>query len=196
MKKKMSIVVMARPRCAAGARGAKPVHLRANAAFAACLESSVAAFGRTGHPVVMDVGEPDPINGADLVVGDDTEMTRLLEGGTADLASAVDLGYLPWVARARRAGVSAQSIRPGSAWPCWADAWAPRPPVGVALGPAAVRRSARPRRAARARWALVPRSLAGAGTQRPAPVRPLVATAAVIPASRVPRGHARRCFPS
>jgi len=176
--------------CTASAHGAEPLQLRTNAAFAACLESTVAAYNRTGHPVVIDVGEPDPIEGADLVVGDDTEMTRLLEGGTADVQNAVDLGYLPWVLVAPK-GVSAQSMPPGERLAVFggrvngdAREWASK------LGPAAIRLSGDRAELAGARWALVPRSLAGAGTQRATTVRPLVAVAAVVVGS--PRaGEAR-----
>jgi len=181
--RRLSVVALmgAAPLLAASAAGAaEPVHVRANAAFAACLESSIAAFNRTGHQAVLDVGDPDPINGADLVVGDDSEMVRLLEGGTADLRGAVDLGYLPWVL-VSPGGVSAQSMPPeetlsvlGGRAGTEARAWA------SALGPARVRLTRDPALLTAARWALVPRSLAGAGTQRPAAVHALVATASVI----------------
>src|SRR5262245_64457832 len=84
---------------ALAASGAPRVlHVRTNAAFGACLAPAVEAFNRTSPvPAAIVTADPDPPQDADLVVGDDQEMTRLLEGGTADLASSFDLGYLPWV---------------------------------------------------------------------------------------------------
>jgi hypothetical protein len=169
---------------------AEPVHVRANAAFAACLEPAVSAFNRTGQRAVVDVGDPDPAPGADLVVGDDTEMTRLLESGRA--AGAVDLGYLPWV-MVSPAGASAQSMPPEESLAVFAGrAGAEARQWASGLGPARVRLSRDRALLASARWSLVPRSLAGAGARRAVELRPLVATAAVIKGS--PRAAAARAL--
>ena len=169
------------------------VRVRASAAFAPCLAPALDAFTRaTGVPVVLTAADPDPPQDADLVVGDDVEMTRLLEGGTAELASAVDLGQVPWV----------MVVPEGS--PVGSVAAFATEPVAVLGG-----RAGREARAAlgtlsaqrlevttdagdlrRARHALVPRSLAGAGERRPSAVRPLVATAALLAGS--PRNAAAR----
>jgi hypothetical protein len=176
----------------AGPAGAAEVRLRANAAFAPCLAPAVEAFNRAGATrAVIDVGDPDPTQGADLVVGDDLEMTRLLEGGTADMAGARDLGTLPWVMVAP-AGGTARAL-----------AAAPEPVAVMAgragrharealggLGAVQLRVTADASEMSRARYALLPRSLAGQGTHTRADVRPLVATAAVITAS--PRAAAAR----
>jgi hypothetical protein len=157
------------------------LHVRANAAFSACLAPAVQAFNRTSPiPAVLVTGEPDPPLDADLVVGDDVEMTRLLEGGRADLAGAADLGYLPWVAVVP-AGADASALAASAG------------PISV-LGGAAGREARESLRAVapqrlrveregealrHAAYALVPRSLAGPGEHRLANVRALVATAAV-----------------
>ena len=171
---------------AATSHGAPAVmHVRANAAFTACLAPAVEAFNRSSPvPAALVAGEPDPPLDADLVVGDDAEMTRLLEGGAAELATAVDLGYLPWVTVVPM-GADARSLSTA--------------PDGVAVLGGRAGREARAflgslpadrlrveRDGAllgRAAYALVPRSLAGPGEHRPARVRPLVATAAVITGS-------------
>jgi len=172
------------------AAAAELVHVRANAAFAACLEPAVSAYNRTGHKVVVDVGEPEPLNGADLVVGDDTEMTHLLEGGTADLRGAVDLGYLSWVL-VSPAGAGAQSMPPEESLAVFGGrAGAEALEWASGLAPSRVHLSRDRRELASARWALVPRSLAGPGAHRPAALRALVATAAVITGS--PRAAAAR----
>jgi hypothetical protein len=163
-----------------------PLHVRANEAFAPCLRPALEAFSReSGFGVVIDVGEPDPPRGADVVVGDDSEMTRMLEGGVADLGSAFDLGALPWVV----------VVPPGSP-PGALSALAPGrvAVLGGAAGRAAreslqgtsaeglaVSRDAAELRAAR--HALLPRSLAGPGEHRPSRVRPLIATAALVAGS-------------
>jgi hypothetical protein len=160
--------------------------VRASEAFAPCLGPALQAFTReSGVNVVLDVGEPDPARGADVVVGDGSEMTRMLEGGVADVDSAFDLGTLPWV-------VVVPAGSPAGAWSALA------PDRVVVLGGAAgrgARASLQGLSAERlvvsrdtaelrgASHALVPRSLAGAGERRPSSVRPLVATAALVTAS-------------
>lgn len=75
-----------------------PLRVRASEAFGPCLVPALEAFSaESGLPTMLDLNEPDPPGEADVVVGDDSELTRVLEGGAADLASAFDLGYLPWV---------------------------------------------------------------------------------------------------
>jgi hypothetical protein len=159
------------------------LHVRANEAFAPCLGPALQAFSReSGLSVVVDVGEPDPPRGADVVVGDDSEMTRMLEGGVADLATNFDLGALPWVL----------VVPTGSP----AGALSALAPERVAVLGGAAGRAARsslqgvsPERLRVSRdagelrsapYALVPRSLAGPGEHRPSSVRPLIATAALI----------------
>lgn len=168
----------------APAAGATPLRVRASPAFAACLEAPIAAFnGSSGARAVLHAAEPDPPRDADLVVGDDLEMTRLLEGGIA--GGAFDLGYLPWVTVVPRGSsadvaLAAQGERVAVlGGRAGREARASLGTVGA--GRVRVTRDVAELRAAR--HALVPRSLAGEGEHRPSPVRPLVATAAVIAGS-------------
>ena len=72
------------------------LHVRASAAFVPCIAPIVETFNRTsGRRAVLDEGSPAPVGDADVVIGDDAEMTRLLEGGAASLATSVDLGPMP-----------------------------------------------------------------------------------------------------
>ena len=168
---------------AAAAASADEVHVRTSAAFAPCLAPALDAFTRaTGMRVVVTVAEPDPPLDADVVVGDDSEMTRLLEGGTADLSSAFDLGYVPWVLVSPAPGdATASEAGPvavlGGAAGREAREWLGKNghgAVGVMRDGAEL---------GRARRALVPRSLAGRGETRATGVRPLVAVAAAIAGS-------------
>lgn len=162
---------------------AEALRVRTSEAFAPCVRPVLDAFSRErALPAVLDLGTPDPPRGAALVVGDDSEMTRLLEGGRADVSTAVDLGYVPWVS----------VMPPGS--PVRALAGLTDGRVAVLGGPAG--RVARESlgglpaerllvskdaaELARAPYALLPRSLAGPGEHRRADVAPLVATAAVV----------------
>jgi len=162
------------------------VHVRASAAFAACLAPAGDAFTRaTGVSVVLTAAEPDPPGDADLVVGDDLEMTRLLEGGRAEVSTAVDLGQVPWVL-----------VLPADA-PADVAAAAAMGPIAVlagragreareslaSLGPDRIALSRDRAELERAPRALVPRSLAGPAGRRPSPVRPLIATAALVSGS-------------
>lgn len=168
------------------AAATEPVRVRASAAFAACLGPALDSVARAaGVPVVLVTAEPDPPQDADLVVGDDLEMTRLLESGTAEVASAVDLGQVPWVTvvpeGAPRGSLSAFATDPVAVLGGRAGREARASLGTLSAGRLAVTSDAAQLR--RARYALVPRSLAGTGERRASEVRPLVATAALIAAS-------------
>jgi hypothetical protein len=161
------------------------VLVRASPAFAPCLEPALAAFSReSGVRATLEVGEPDPPAGADLVVGDDSELTRLLEGGTADLATATDLGYLPWVLvvpAGTPAGVAAATAAADQLTVLGGRLGREaRAALGGRLAGQRLRVSNDREELRSARFALVPRSLAGPGERRPAGVRSLVAVAAVV----------------
>lgn len=163
--------------------GRATVHLRTNEAFAPCLGQAVEAFSReSATNVVIDLGDPDPPRSADLVVGDDSELTRLLEGGAADLGTSFDLGYLPWVvvvpAGSPVGEVSA--IAPGQVSVMGGRAGREARESLRGMTPDRLRLSRDAGELRAAKYALVPRSLAGAGQHRRAEVRPLVATAALI----------------
>ncbi len=163
----------------------REVRLRASLAFAPALEPALAAFSReTGVAARLEVGEPDPPGDADLVVGDDSELRRLLEGGTADLATATDLGYLPWVLvvpAGSPADVTAAMAATDSLTSLGGRIGREaRAVLGGRLAGKRVRLSSDPAELRAASPALVPRSLAGPGEQRPAGVPPLVAVAAVV----------------
>jgi hypothetical protein len=154
------------------------------------------AFSReTRLPVALDVAEPDPPGEADVVIGDDSELTRVLEGGVADLDTSFDLGYIPWVfvvppgspaeLSASLAGAEDVVLLGGRVG---RDA---RISLGTRLPPGRLRSSTDPIELGRARYALVPRSLAGPGDQRPAGVRPLVAVVAAIRQAANPAGARR-----
>jgi hypothetical protein len=165
---------------------AGPVRVRASAAFAPCLETVLAAFSReSGIATVLDVAEPDPPGEADLVVGDDVELQRLLEGGTADVPSSFDLGYLPWVfVVPERSPEAAAALASAERVYLVGGKIGLVGRAGLKAVPAErVRVSSDPRELRQAAYALVPRSLAGPGEHRRADVRALVAVAAVIDAS-------------
>jgi hypothetical protein len=162
------------------------VRVRASAAFAACLAPALDSVARAaGVPVVLVIADPDPPQDADLVVGDDLEMTRLLESGTAEVASAVDLGQVPWVMvvpeGSPRGSVSSFATDPVAVLGGRAGREARASLGTLSAGRLAATDDAGALR--RARYALVPRSLAGTGERRASEVRPLVATAALIAGS-------------
>jgi hypothetical protein len=171
---------------------AADLRVRASEALAPCLTPTLDAFTReTRVPVALEIGAPDAPAGAALVVGDDSELTRVLEGGTADVRTAIDLGYVPWVA-VTPAGSGVRALSNVSA----------AEEIAVLGGPAGARAreslgmrrthaSRDARELARAPYALVPRTLAGPGEQRPAAVPPLVAVAAVVNGARA-EAEARR----
>lgn len=170
----------------AGARR-DPLRVRASEAFAPCLAPALDAFTRgSGVAAVLDVKEPDPPGEADVVVGDDSELTRLLEAGVVDLNTSLDLGYLPWVyVVPKRSPTGSSSPLPGAGRMYVLGGRLGRE-ARESLGLRAERlRVSRDRDELRqAEYALVPRSLAGPGEQRSAGLRPLVATAAAVTGAR------------
>ena len=157
------------------------LHVRTSAAFAPCLAPVVKAFSRSGVPTVLDVAAPDPVGDADVVIGDDSEMTRLLEGGAASLATSVDLGEMPWVHVAPE-GLAAAAVTGPVAVLGGAAGREAR--TLLSMSRAALRVTTDPEELRRASVALVPLSLAGPGVRRPADLQPLRATAAEVVASR------------
>ena len=167
------------------------IHLRTSEAFAPCLAPAVAAFSReSGLSVLLDVGNLDPPRGADVVIGDDSEMTRLLEGGIADLETSFDLGSLPWVlvvpAGSPVGSLSALAPDRVSVMGGRVSRAARESLQGLPAERVRVSRDANELR--RARYAMVPRSLAGPGEQRPSGAHPLTAVAALIADAPHPSG--------
>src|SRR4029077_13345620 len=101
------------------------------------------------------------------------------------VASAVDLGQVPWVMvvpeGSPRGSVSAYAMEPVAVLGGRAGREARASLGTLSAGRLAVTDDAVALR--RARYALVPRSLAGTGERRASEVRPLVATAALIAGS-------------
>lgn len=189
---------------------AADLRVRASEAFAPCLGPALDAFTRASRvPVALEAGDPDVTGKASLVVGGDAELRRLLEGGTADARTAADLGEVPWVT-VFPPGSTARSLAALAA----ADEVAVLGgPAGErareSLGTRALQVTRDPRALSAAPYALVPRTLAGPGQQRPVDVPALVAVAAVVERSpaeadarrllaflKTPRAEAllRQCF--
>ena len=167
------------------------LRLRTSEAFAPCLTPAVQAFSReSGLSVVVDVGDLDPALGADVLIGDDSEMTRLLEGGIAELETSFDLGSLPWVlvvpAGSPAGALSALAPERVAVMGGRASRAARESLQGMPAERVRVSRDADELR--RARYALVPRSLAGPGEQRASGVRPLMAVTAVVAGAPHPFG--------
>jgi hypothetical protein len=176
-----------------GAAGRPSVIVRASEAFAPVLEPALAAFSReTGVAAQLEVRSPEPAAGADLVVGDDSELTRVLESGAADVAGARDLGYVPWVLVAPAAAPADLRAAAEQADTLFVLGGAlgreARAALGTRLPADRLRLTSDPALLRAARYALVPRTLAGGGETRAAGVRPLVAVAAVVADSANPAG--------
>jgi len=162
--------------------GGSVLHVRASVAFVPCIEPVVQAYNRASATrALLDVGVPDPVGSADVVIGDDSEMTRLLEGGDASLATAVDLGEMPWVHVAPEGWAAAAVHGPVTVL---GGAAGREARTRLSMSRAAMRVTADPEELRRASAALVPLSLAGAGARRPADLTPLRATAAEVAAGR------------
>lgn len=161
--------------------GGSVLHVRTSAAFAPCIAPVLKAFSRgTGAAAALDVAAPDPVENADVVIGDDSEMTRLLEGGAANLVTSVDLGEMPWLYVAPD-GLAAAVDAPVTVL---GGAAGREARTLLSMSRKAMRVSADPDELRRASLALVPMALAGNGARRPARLTPLRATAAEVAAAR------------
>jgi len=177
---KATLVVVLVP-AAASTADSRALRVRTNVAFSGCAGALVESYGRThGVRVTLDVVSPLSVEGADVVIGADSELTRILEGGLADVRTAVDVGEVPWVLVSRENQLGAASSTPLVV-------------LGGALGRDV--RDGIPTSAGRLRAstdldalraaprAVVPLTLAGAGQRQPLDVPPLIAVAAVVNAS-------------
>ncbi|MET0555010.1 MAG: hypothetical protein ABW221_18350 [Vicinamibacteria bacterium] len=167
---------------------AAELQVSASEAIAPCLGPALDAYTRESRvPVSLQVGAPDAAGQASLVVGDDSELRRALEGGAADVRTAIDLGYVPWV--------SVSPLDPVAASSGARELTVLGGPAGERARESAGARAldvTRDIRALRsAAYALVPRTLAGPGRLQPADVPALVAVAAVVNGSRA-EADARR----
>lgn len=161
---------------------ARIVRVRSSTPFHGCLGPVLGAFSASsGIQTSLDRGDPAATAGYDLVVGDDTELTRTLEGGDADPRTTVDLGSVPWVLvtpEGESASAGTLSLARDERVLV----------MGGALGREAREKAALPAGRfqlsndrddlRRARYALVPVTLAGTGRRQPVDVRPLTAVAA------------------
>ena len=211
MKVSWKIALACAAATSASAADTRVVRVRTNAAFERCVSTLAESYARThGVRVIVEVASPLSVEAVDLLIGDDSELTRILEGGRADERTAVDLGEVPWVLvagpnePARVGGLSA--LRAEST---------PLVTLGGDLGrevrsriPAAAGRvvtTTDPDELRAAPRALVPLTLAGAGRGQALDVPPLVAVAAVVNGSAqrheaalllqfLRRAEARRAF--
>ena len=162
------------------------VRVRTNVAFSKCAAALVESYGRArGVRVSIEVASSLSVEGADLVIGEDAELTRILEGGLADVRTAADMGEVPWLLVT---GPN-EPAAPGALSALRATA-TPLTTLGGVLGREA--RSRIPVSAGRvlvstdldelraAPRALVPSTLAGAGRRQAVDVPPLVAVAATV----------------
>jgi hypothetical protein len=73
---------------------AGPVQVRVSPALAPCVRPALEAIAReSALSLAIEAGAPDA-GGADVVIADDAELTRVLEGGRGVIATAVDLGIV------------------------------------------------------------------------------------------------------
>jgi hypothetical protein len=162
---------------------AAPLHVRTSVAFAPCVNEMATAYTRdTGRAVTVEVALPRAPGAPDVVVGDDSEMRRVLEGGEAVIATAVELGEVPWVYVTPAGmpmaafGTSEVAVLGGAAG---REARTLLTKTGAARTMRILGRAEDLRAAS---TALVPLSLAGRGEHRRADVTPLQATAAEMAA--------------
>lgn len=161
------------------------VRVRATAPFAACTTAAADAFTRTrGIAVRVETGDAVAGDGVDVLVGDDDELVRLLEGGALDVASAVDLGRVPWVlvtadGAGGPRGLADLDATLSGPLHVLGGAAGREARTAVRLAPERLVVSTDPRILSAARTAVVPATLAGPGRRQPLSIRPLIAVAAV-----------------
>jgi hypothetical protein len=177
-----SILAIALPAALFAAEGS--LRVRSSAVCAPCVEAVGRDWeARGGGAVTVETGGLRDRGTWDVLVGSGVELTRALEGGDADVSSDVDIALIPWVLHLPSGG----DVRALS------DIARAEVEVVMPAGPAAyeARRALAEEGAARvvettdtgrlraAPVALLPISLAGAGTQIEVDVPPIPVGAAV-----------------
>ncbi len=173
-----------------GARPPEALRVSVTPALSPCASRLVDAFTASGYPaVLLEVIDAPGITEADVLIADDSELTRLLEGGLVDERTAVDLGEVPWVmltptgdpAPPTLSSFGASTRAPIAILGGMAGR-AARAALGLAPGRLLVSRE--PAHLREAEHALLPRTLAGRGRQVLAEgVAPLTAVAARVAGS-------------
>jgi hypothetical protein len=187
------------------ARAQDPAALRVNASPVAspCVAAAGAAFTRaTSHPVAVRTGDVEHVGeaaSADVVVGADEELTRVIEGGESDPDLDVDVARIPWVLltppgtpaaslEALSSGIRRVRVLGGTVGRRARGTMGPLPAGRVeTVSPAGERVRVDPGEAA-----IVPLSLAGPGHVSSLPMRPVVVRAVGVRAS--PRRDLARAF--
>jgi hypothetical protein len=111
----MSRVVVAMLFVATGmAAASSPLRVKASPAVAPCVAAASLEYQRaTGRRVAVSIGElgsPASAGGADVVVGADQELNRIIESGTSAPDLDVDVARIPWVLVAP-VGMPAMDVR-------------------------------------------------------------------------------------
>jgi hypothetical protein len=185
---------------AAPAAAPAGLRLHATPALSPCAAALGQAFtSERGVSVSLETAEAaEAATGADVLIADASELTRVLEGGPGDARSAVALGSVPWVMV-----TPTREAAPGGLAALAANAGSPIAVLGGIAGREARAALAQPGASLAvsgdaaalrvASHALVPRSLAGPGRRTVvAEVAPLSATA--VPLVGSPRPGAVRAF--
>jgi hypothetical protein len=177
-----SILTVALPATLFAADGS--LRVRSSPVCAPCVEAAGRAWeARGGRAVRVEAGGLRDRGAWDVLVGSGVELTRALEGGDADISSDVDIAHIPWVLHLPSGGdVHALSdvTRAGVevVMPAGPAAYEARRALAEE-GMARVVETNDTRRLRAAPVALVPVSLAGAGTQIEVDVPPIPVGAAV-----------------
>jgi len=160
------------------------LRVRSSAVCAPCVEAAGRAWeARGGRPVSVETGGLRDRGAWDVLVGSGVELTRALEGGDADTTSDVNIARIPWVLHLPSGGdVHALSDVTRSGVEVVMPAGPASYEARRALAKEGVARVVETSDTARLRAApvaLVPVSLAGAGTQVEVDVPPIPVAAAI-----------------
>jgi len=179
------------------------LRVKASPAVSPCVAAASAAFtSATGRRVVVETGNVEAVSsaaGADVVVGVEAELTRVIEGGASHPELDVDVARIPWVllTPAESPADGLQALGRSTARLRVLGGTVARE-ARRTLGPLpageveTMRASAGIVRVGRGEAAVVPLSLAGPGHVAPLPVAPLLVRALGVRAS--PRPGAARVF--
>jgi hypothetical protein len=178
--------------------GAPAIRARVSPAVTPCVQAAAKSYEASrGAPVVVETGALPGEGAADVYVGANVELTRVLEGGTGVIDSDVDIAFIPWVLSVSGSGPKVRTLSELS-----------RSDTEIVLlaGPAAyearralagqgalrLRETTDPAALRAAPVAVVPLSLAGPGEHNRLDVPPIRVTAAV--AAQAARPEAGRAF--
>jgi hypothetical protein len=108
---RLIVFALAAALCAAAAPASGPLVVKASPVAQPCVRAAASAFGSAVAVMTAEIGPPESVAGADVVVAAEEELTRVIEGGASLPDVEADLGAIPWVLVAPAGSAAPDGLR-------------------------------------------------------------------------------------